>query len=798
MIYLFNHNEELLGELKTTELSSCIQEETLNGLERLDFEVLLPYRYKMKGVEFVVHADVNEPKDFYMYKIISAANTSNSYAYTCINVAYDDLKSYGYLREYRMQKTTGRLALETVLNRSRWTVGTVEDTAQRDFYIYDLTRLDAIGKLIEIFNVELEFKVNFDGNRITSRIVNLYQKRGYVTGKRFYYGTNTLEVVKEETTGDIYTAVIGRGKGEEKVNADGEATGGYGRRIDFKDIEWRKDKGDPLDKPKGQEFIELPQATELYGYSDGTPRYKIIPHDQIEDPAELLQACYDDLIKGSRPLVEFKASIKDYGRVFLGDTVNIIRKDLDIYYTARVFKITRDLLNVYNTQIELGDNLDYGQGKKNKELANNLKSVDNRISNVVESVNLTFTKVIEEMREGLTNSFFNEDGYNYEFKAGNKYGIPAGYYSFDKPIDQNPTKVIYIGAGKMAIANQKDSDGKWDFKTFGTGDGLLAEAIIGNLGEFAKVNANQINVNNDFAESQLGKKVVIQDNLYNNVKITPEKGLQVLDDKSRERVQLGNWATGRYGLKLTDETGTRTVLDDKGILQTWETGRCDNVQSGFPLRIPLYIPRATSTIYMAKMSIWIDRFRAYSKAAKTAQANIPTSSAEVVSTSYATMDGGSGYGTTTDYGKTVNGGNITVDVYRDGSYTGPIVGYATIYKVDSHNHGVPYQSHQHGLNLQFGSHAHQVTDYGHTHDIDYGIYESSSTLNNLEIFINGTDRTSQLTGSGYFQGSQTECLIPSNLLKIGQFNMVEVRCKSGMGRVDASIVTQALVQYGGL
>lgn len=792
MIYLFNHKEELLGELKTAELGSCIQEETLNGLERLDFEVLLPYKYKMKGVEFVVHADVNEPKDFYMYKIISAANTRNSYAYTCINVAYDDLKSYGYLREYRMQKTTGRLALETVLHGSRWAVGTVEDTAQRDFYIYDLTRLDAIGKLIETFNVELEFKVNFNGNKITSRVVNLYQKRGYVTGKRFYYGSNALEVVKEETTGDIYTAVIGRGKGEEKVNADGDTTGGYGRRIDFKDIEWRKDKGDPLDKPKGQEFIELPQATELYGYSDGTSRYKIIVHDQIEDPAELLQACYDDLIKGSRPLVEFKASIKDYGRVFLGDTVNIIRKDLDIYYTARVFKITRDLLNIYNTKIELGDNLDYGQGKKNKELANNLKSVDNRISNVVESVNLTFTKVIEEMREGLTNSFFNEDGYNYEFKAGNKYGIPAGYYSFDKPIDQNPTKVIYIGAGKMAIANQKDSEGKWDFKTFGTGDGLLAEAIIGNLGEFAKVNANQINVNNDFAESQLGKKVVIQDKLYNNVKITPEKGLQVLDDKSRERVQLGNWASGRYGLKVTDESGNKTVLDDNGMLQTWQDGRCDNADSGHPLKIPIFIPKETAKIYKAYLRIYIESFRAYSKALTTVEAKYSTTNGGGFQSAFGTTDGGGGIYYTTHGSKDVDGRNVQ-RVVTD--FSGKQIGFAEDYHVYSHEHDISIEPHSHNVSVRVDGHSHDFTIPAHGHDIVYGIYEENNSDSNMEIFINGNDRTSALTGSGYFKNTQSELDI-TNYLNKGSWNIVEIKTRERM-RIDATVFIQALLNYGG-
>ena len=43
-----------------------------------------------------------------------------------------------------------------------------------------------------------------------------------------------------------------------------------------------------------------------------------------------------------------------------------------------------------------------------------------------------------EALERITDSYWNEDGYNYELKADNEYGLPAGYYSFDRPIDQSP------------------------------------------------------------------------------------------------------------------------------------------------------------------------------------------------------------------------------------------------------------------------------------------------------------------------------------------------------------------------
>ena len=42
---------------------------------------------------------------------------------------------------------------------------------------------------------------------------------------------------------------------------------------------------------------------------------------------------------------------------------------------------------------------------------------------------------------------------------------------------QNPTKALYFGAGKMAVSNRKDSQGRWIWSTWATGDGMVADVI---------------------------------------------------------------------------------------------------------------------------------------------------------------------------------------------------------------------------------------------------------------------------------------------------------------------------------
>ena len=58
---------------------------------------------------------------------------------------------------------------------------------------------------------------------------------------------------------------------------------GYSRKITFADVVWKKSAGNPLDKPAGQEYLEDPSATTVYGFSDGKPRIGFVEFDKIND-----------------------------------------------------------------------------------------------------------------------------------------------------------------------------------------------------------------------------------------------------------------------------------------------------------------------------------------------------------------------------------------------------------------------------------------------------------------------------------------------------------------------------------
>ncbi len=473
MLYCFDKNENLLREINSDSLVLPIQTESLNSLMILEFGVFVKDIDLMEDVDFVAHKDMENPNRIQMYRVLSSTSEDSYVSYQAIHILFDELKAYGYIRDRRLKQVKASTALEAVLQGSRWKVGACDGSDLMTTNFYDVSRLEALSKVINTWGLDLDYYLTFDGSKISGRYIRLVANRGEDTGERFVYGSNALEVVAEIDKSEIYTRIIPRGRGEEKFDENGISKDTFGRRIRIDEVVWSKSKGDLIDKPLGQEYLELEEATKKFGFSDGTPRTKVQVFDDIEKPEDLIKAGYDFLVNISRPLTQFKSKVFKKSRTSVGDIVRIIRKDLDIYYMTRIFKVRRNLITK-NVEVEFGDNLIQSQLDREKALKIDIESLKDKQKNMTLSFNDRVTKA-------MTDAMFNQDGYNYELKQGNEYGLPAGYYSFDREIDDNPTRVIYVGAGTMAIANSKKSNGDWNFRTFGTGDGFVADLLVAGM-----------------------------------------------------------------------------------------------------------------------------------------------------------------------------------------------------------------------------------------------------------------------------------------------------------------------------
>ena len=352
ILYQLNKKQDVIG-IVSSDVISATFEEQINTAGNLKFTVAKKLRDDCLYVLFQRPSATT----YVCFKILTETQEDDQVSYTAVESAYDELGSYSYIKDMRPQNRTAKEMLQQILSATRFSVGYVADTGTQTTNFYYTTVLASLQSVVNLFNLEITFDVVFDpiDNQVKRRLVNLYQQQGARTGRRFEYGDKLLSVTREQSSDELVTALVGRGSSVQVSEGTDGSPDGYSRKITFADVVWKKSAGNPLDKPAGQEYLEDPSATTVYGFSDGKPRIGFVEFDKINDKNLLIKATYDKLQELKRPKVSFKASVTDVGSLNLGDTVAIIRHDLKIEYLTRVYKVTHDLLNAQNNTIELGD-----------------------------------------------------------------------------------------------------------------------------------------------------------------------------------------------------------------------------------------------------------------------------------------------------------------------------------------------------------------------------------------------------------------------------------------------------------
>lgn len=525
MIYFFDKSQNLIHISEPEMVLESTQEAVLGGL--VTHFAVVGYDAEIKDAVYFGVKDVDDHSLFVMYRIDELVINTDTIELTGIHVFFDDLKGV-IIEDIRPTDQTAPDTLARILSNTGWSVGssTATGTASSNFYF--VTALEAFWEFLGIWDVEYKLEMTFSNGKITSKKVNLADRFAPDYGKWYEKGDELLSIIAEESHSEVYTAFIGRGKGEEKTTEDGDATGGYGRKITFEEVIWSKADNHPLDKPWGQKYLEFPEATELYGYPDGSPRVRILEFSEITDPNELIVATYEEGLHHIAPKVQMKSEVAPMERAELGEMVAVI--DEKFRYKTRIFKMKRDFLANYNKIFEFGERI----VMSSTERINHLAKEQGKQRREFESMMQEAISIIQDW-------YWGEDGYNYDLPADNAYGLPGGFYSFDRPIDHDPTKVIYVGAGKLLIANSKAPNGEWIWQTAATADGLAGDAIIAN-----SITANKL-------ASDVGRSLDLSSNTSINSNVTklvkqyialPEVAEMFKDEEKKTYIAFANSPDG--------------------------------------------------------------------------------------------------------------------------------------------------------------------------------------------------------------------------------------------------------------
>ncbi|VGT78440.1 phage protein [Streptococcus pyogenes] len=417
MIYLFDKLERLVATVGTDDLLSWHFKVKNNDWDQASFEVPVDYDVEPFVYFGFFNYDPTQKEDvFKLFKVIDY-NLEDSKFYKGLDKAESDLDTIAIIKDKRFRQSSADACIDGALEGTGYQVGKVEGiTNVRTLSYYYISPRAALIKIVEAFNCEFNVRYTFINNKITSRYIDLKKRFGKPTGKQFEHGNNLLKVVYEESTDDIVTCLIGRGKGEEIQHEEAEPKDveghlpqeerrqGYGRRIEFTDVVWSVEKGDPIDKPAGQNFVALDSAREEYGLSQNGElkhRWGVFVNEEIEDKTELLKATWEELQRLSIPIRIYKAEILDIGpETWKGDSVAIIYDEVKIAFETRVDEIDIDKLNFNRSVVTLGD---YSV-VQNRESRSRKEAVQNMIDESLETITdlgMTFQEFLQGIEKRI-------------------------------------------------------------------------------------------------------------------------------------------------------------------------------------------------------------------------------------------------------------------------------------------------------------------------------------------------------------------------------------------------------------
>lgn len=446
----------------------------------------------------------------------------------------------------RGSKDTPAQAIAKALEGTRWSVGQC-DEGSGEYSVYHQSSLASVKDIAEAYKMEVEpvIELSADGNSIAKRSVRLVKRLGRAnTALRLDYGSGLLGIDRVLSADDVVTRLYCYGKGVQTTDDDGNATGGYSRKITFADING------------GKEYIQDDSLLEVWGVPgpDGSLVHTegIFEDGDCEDKATLLAEGRAALAERSKPIVSYEGTVEALGRAGfdanacdLGDNLQMVDTTFPkpLRLSGRVLEIVEDLLGDGSPSSVKVGNVIEGIVKRSEHVQQTIDRLTSSAGSWDSAATLG-SAYLNGLIDGLNKVMNETGGYTY-IKPG------KGLFVYDKPEDANPTMCIQIGGGYFRIADGKNSDGTWNFRTLGNGHGLVADAIVSGTISANLIKAGTIQDragknywNLDASEVHLGpgakldgKDIAVADAVIASVDVEYAQGT------SRDKEPVDGWQT---------------------------------------------------------------------------------------------------------------------------------------------------------------------------------------------------------------------------------------------------------------
>lgn len=451
----------------------------LNGINSLEFET----DKKIEKGNRVVFKDYQGIWNEYIVQEVENLHEGLKIEYSVFcEQSINELFGH-FISDLKPRETKATAIVDKVLQDTRFSVGHVDDLGLKSFNLYHIDAKSALWKIIDIYDCDIDVSIDVKDSKVVGRYINLYKHKGSFVGKRYTYKKDIKSIKKTIDYTNIATKLYGYGKGEEIVDEYGKSTGGYGRKIDFSEING------------GKSYITNEEARLKYGVGKEKRHIEGIFEDgDCEDKKELLELTKKELEKRSKPQISYELKVEDLSKyprfefegVGLGDDVIVKDKELDLTVYTRIIKIIDSPFDNSDTEITLGNYI--------KDISNKFLEYEN-LRKSIESRNISIGEEIDKLAKSTEQGFLKSlvDRLNTELNATGGYVYfeqGKGIIILNAPKEGNPTQAITLKGGTIAIANKKKANGDWDWTTFGTGNGFTASILTAGILKGGKVRWN--------------------------------------------------------------------------------------------------------------------------------------------------------------------------------------------------------------------------------------------------------------------------------------------------------------------
>lgn len=463
---VYSRHDAYVGTIGARQLLSFIWTDCLNGEDTVDITTTYPlkegYRLVWQDLNGEPHEHVcQDPKGASAAGLPIYSDTALNSICELFGDYIEDKRPYGY---------SFQRALEVCLEPTRWEVGTVDQpgTVSGGLTFYHTDCRSALNSILECGG-ELQTSITVGADGVTRRRVSILKHRGEANGhRRFSYGKDINSITRTEHWGAI-TACYGYGKG---VETD---SGGYGRKLTFGEIN------------NGKDYVEDAEALKLYGRPDGKGGLKHVfgkyENSSCEDAHQLKDETQDYLDQHKTPGVTYEADVVDLvamGRpwegVGVGDDTQMVDSSFEptLRCQGRVTKLVSDLL-AKTQSVTLGN--------VTESIADILQQQQQQISNLQnqsgswDAVAGTTPAFLQQLIDSL-NEQFNMNGMSYMHVS-----YQNGFIFSSVPLDEDGRPTATGGTAMQLcslgfrIAAGTKADGSYDWRTFGTGNGFVADWI---------------------------------------------------------------------------------------------------------------------------------------------------------------------------------------------------------------------------------------------------------------------------------------------------------------------------------